>query len=239
MKILSLLLLLTSILSADVPEVFKGLFEEEVPVRGSIGVVMPPPEIEKYLAKVETAARKNPDWFKEYSSASKPGVPLPYHENLGLTKEEYDEYLALWEKREFKGREDVMLVLRKTLGDTWSITASGEAGIVSTLRYDPETDTFRSPNGIMKRLEDIDASADTILGAWTGKEWRFEETTGLGQTKENFAIGKFKDSGFGLVVYRAQEISTEGSRLLDKSLVIRFPLGKAGHLQIPSAPPQR
>lgn len=239
MKILFLLFLSSFMLSAEVPEVFKGLFEEEVPVRGSIGVVMPPPEIEKYLAKVETAARKNPEWFKEYSAASKPGVPLPYHENLGLTKEEYDEYLALWNKREFKGREDVMLVLRKTLGDTWSLTASGEAGIISTLRYDPETDTYRSPNGVLKRLDDIDAGPDTILGAWTGKEWRFEETTGLGQTKENFAIGKFKDTGFGLVVYRAQEISTDGSRLLDKSLVVRFALGEAGHLKFPTEPAGR
>jgi len=236
MKILSLLFLFTAILSAEIPEVFKGLFEEEIPVRASIGVVVPPPEIEKYIAKVESAARKNPEWFKEYSTTAKPGIPLPYHENLGLTKEEYDEYLGLWKRREFKGKEDVMLVLRKTFGDTWSITASGEAGAISTLRYDPETDTYQSPNGVLKRLEDIEAGADSILGAWTGKEWRFEETTGLGKTKENFAIGKFTDTGFGVVVYRVQEISTEGSRLLDKSLVVRFPLGKAGHLKLPSAP---
>ena len=36
---------------------------------------------------------------------------------------------------------------------------------------------------------------------------------------------------FGLVVYRAQELSTEGTRLLDKSLVVRFPLGKAGEAE--------
>lgn len=236
MKILSLLILSTAFLSAEIPKVFEGLFEEDVPVRASIGIVVPPPEIEKYIAKVETAARKDPEWFKEYSAAAKPGAPLPYHENLGLTQEEYDEYLALWAKREFKGREDVMLVLRRTFGDTWTLTASGEAGAISTLRYDPETDTFRSPNGVMKRLDDIDADADSILGAWSGKEWRFEETTGLGKTKENFAIGKFADNGFGLVVYRAQEISTEGSRLLDKNLVLRFALGKAGHLKLPNAP---
>ncbi|MFK7851333.1 MAG: hypothetical protein AB8D78_10175 [Akkermansiaceae bacterium] len=239
MKILSLLFLFTSIAFAEVPEIFKGLFEKETPVRASIGMVIPPPEIEKFIAKVETAARQNKEWFKEFSATAPPGKPLPFHENLGLTKEEYDEYLEIWAKRKFKPQEEVMLVLRETFGNTWSITASGEAGPISTLRYDPETDTFRSPNGIMKRLDDIDADADSILGKWSGKEWRFEETTGLGKTKENFALGKFGDTGFGLVIYRAQEISTEGSALLDKSLVIRFALGKAGHMKIPSAPQRR
>lgn len=232
-------LLLSAVVSAEVPEVFEGLFEKEVPVRASIGMVVPPPEIEKYIAKVETAARSNPEWFKEFTASAKAGTPLPYHENLGLTKEEYDEYLALWAKRKFESKEDVMLVLRETFGDTWSLTASGEAGAISTLRYDPKTDTFRSPNGVMKRLEDIKADKDSILGEWSGKEWRFEETTGLGKTKENFALGKFGDTGFGIVVYRAQEISTEGNRLLDKSLVLRFPLGKAGHMKLPATPQQR
>lgn len=239
MKIPSILILLSAVVCAEVPEIFEGLFEKEVPVKASIGMVIPPPEIEKYIAKVEVAARKNPEWFKEFSESSKPGTPLPYHENLGLTKEEYDDYLALWAKRKFEPKEDVMLVLRQTFGEAWSLTASGEAGAISTLRYDPKSDTFRSPNGVMKRLPDINADKDSILGAWSGKEWRFEETTTLGQTKENFAIGKFGDTGFGIVVYRAQEISGEGNRLLDKSLVLRFALGKAGHMKLPTAPPQR
>jgi hypothetical protein len=230
MKFLSIFLLLTLPLHAEVPKVFKGLLEKDVPVRASIGIVVPPPEIEKYIAKVEASARKNKEWFAEYSKASKPGAPLPFHENLGLTKEEYEDYLALWAKRDFKSTEEVMLVLRETFGKTWSLTATGEAGIISTLRYDPENDVLRSPNGELKRLEDIKAEDTSILGAWSGYEWRFEEETGLGKIRENFAIGRFDDKEFGLVVYRVQEISSEGSRLLDKSLVLRFALGKAGHL---------
>lgn len=239
MKFLSIALFLTVSLSAEVPEVFGGMFEKDVPVKASIGIIVPPPEIEKFIAKVETSARKNKEWFAEYTKTSKPGAPLPFHENLGLTQEEYDEYIALWAKREFKSTEEVMLVLRETFGKTWSITATGEAGIISTLRYDPEKDTFRSPNGELKRLEDIKADAGSILGAWSGLEWRLEEETGLGKTKENFAVGKYDDKPFGLVVYRVQEISSEGSRLLDKSLVLRFALGKAGRLKLPAAPSPR
>lgn len=232
--ILSLVLAIS--LSADVPDVFKGLFEEGIPVRGNIGFVVPPPEIEKFIGKVETAAKKDPTWFREYTEAAEPGTPLPFHEKLGLTQEEYDEYTKLWEKRDFKSSEEVVLLLRKSFGDTWTVTATGDASVISTLRYDPSEDSFRSPNGVLKRLEDISASPSSILGDWSGREWRFEEETGLGKIKENLALGTYDEKPFGLIIYRIQELSSEGSRLLDKSLCIRFALGKAGQIQNPAAP---
>ena len=179
--------LIASLAAAEVPKVFSGLFERDIPVKGQIGMVLPPPEIDKYVAKVETAARKDPKWFREFSSQAKPGVPLPYDERLGLTKEEYAEYLALWNKREFKPMEEVMLLLRQSPGGTWSITSTGAASTISTLRYVEKDDLFRSPNGDLKRIDDIKADSTSILGEWTGQEWKFEEETGLGKTKENIA----------------------------------------------------
>ena len=227
--------LVASLSAAEVPKIFAGLFEQDIPVKGQLGVVMPPREIDKYVAKVETAARKDPKWFREFSGQAKPGAPLPYDERLGLTKAEHDEYLELWSKREFKPMEDVMLLLRQTAGETWSITSTGGASTLSTLRYTAKSDAFRSPNGELKRLDDIKADSTSILGEWSGSEWKFEEETGLGKTKENFALGRFGDKKYGIIVYRVQELSTEGTRLLDKSLVVRFALGKAGQAKAPAA----
>lgn len=216
--------LIASLSAAEVPAVFAGLLQPDVPVKGQIVVVMPPPEIDKYVAKVEAAARKDPQWFREFSGNAKNGVPLPYDERLGLTKAEYDEYISLWNKREFKPIEEVMLLLRSS-GESWSIASTGSASIISTLRFSEKADLIRSPNGELKRLEDIKADSNSILGEWTGPEWRFEEETSLGKMKENIAIGRLTGKNTGLIVYRAQELSPEGKRLLDKSLVIRFPLG--------------
>ncbi|MEI8081118.1 MAG: hypothetical protein WCI74_04660 [Actinomycetes bacterium] len=217
--------------AADVPKIFAGLFEPDIPVKGQIGKVMPPPEIDKYNAKVETAARKDSKWFREFFSQSKPGEALPYDERLGLTKEEYAEYLVLWNKRDFRPVEDVMLLLRQSSGDTWAITATGGASPISTLRYVSKDDVFRSPNGDLKRIKDIKAEASGVLTSWSGQEWKFAEDTGLGKIQENVAIGRFTDNKYGIIVYHAQELSTEGTRLLDKSLVVRFALGKAGQLK--------
>lgn len=224
--LLALALFCSTHAAEEAPKFFAGLFKKDAPVKGQIGMVIPPSEIDKYVAKVEAAARKDKQWFLEFSAAAKPGLPLPYHEKLGLTKEEYGEYLKLWNQREFKPIEEVMLLLRQSSGNTWTVTATGKASTLSTLRYDPKKDAFLSPNGELKRIEDIKADPSSILGEWSGQEWRFEEQTSLGKTKENVAFGKQADGKYGLVIYRVQEMTEAGTRLLDKSLVVRFPLGK-------------
>lgn len=232
MKLLSLAVtaaLVAQVSAAEVPKIFAGLFEKDVPVRGEIGVIVPPQAIDKYVAKVEDAARKDPTWFREHSKKAKRGTPVPYDEKLGLTKQEYDDYLKLWSQREFKRIGEPITMLLRDAGDgNWNLTSTGAASTISTLRYSPKDDLFRSPNGDLKRISDINEDNSSILGvAWNAHEWRFEEESNLGKTQENIAIGQYTDKRYGLVVYRVQEISSEGTRLLDKSLVIRFVPGKA------------
>jgi hypothetical protein len=225
---LSLSALVAATYAAEPPKVFAGLLEKDVPVRAQIGMVVPPAGIEKYVSIVEVAARKDPKWFREHTQTAKPGAPVPFDEKLGLTKAEYDEYLKLWAQREFKPiGEDIVLLLRQRSEDKWVITATGNASALSILSYSAKEDAFTSANGKLTRKEDIKTEADSILGAWTAAEWKFEEESSLGMTKEHIAVGKMNDGKYGLVVYRFGEVSSEGTKLADKSMVIRFPLGKA------------
>ena len=217
--------------AAEAPKILTEYLPADTPIKGEIVVIVPPPELDKYIAKVEETARKSPEnaeWFRQHAKTGKPGVPLPFDERLGLTKEEYDDYLKFWSKREFKPVEAVAIQLKSDKEGRWNINMTGGAQSVSTLRYDAKADVFRSPNGELKRIEDVNADANNTLGAWTGHEWKYEEETGLGTTKENFAIGKTGDKKYGLVVYRLQEVSAQGTRLLDRGMVVRFPLGAAG-----------
>lgn len=216
--------------AADVPEVLSYLPEGKF-VKGATTMVVPPKELDPYVAIVEKAARKDPEWFKEHSKNSPPGIPLPYDPKLGLTEEQYKEYLEIWAKREFKAVEPVVLQLKEAGEGFWAINTVGGAHPITTLKYDAKKDVFLSPNGTLERLEDVNADKHSILGAWTGHEWKFSEENDFGNTKENFAIGKTGDGKFGLLVYRMQEVSSEGTRLYDKSLVIRFPMGEAGILK--------
>lgn len=223
--------------TAEVPKVFAGLLEEGVPTRGEVGIPVPPQEYHRYAAKIAEAARADPKWFLEFSGKAKPGVPLPYDPKLGLTQAEHAEYLKLWSQREFKRQEEVLLLLRKNSRGAWTITATGSAGAVSTLQYKPDTDTFTSPNGELKRIADVKADPDTILGAWTGKEWKFQDESTLGKSKENVALGKLEKTGHGLIVYRFQEVTSEGTPVVDRSVVIRFMPGKGGQAKAPATKP--
>lgn len=204
-----------------VPEVLASYLGKDQTVSGEVGVVVPPEEIDKYIAKVQTAAKADPAWHAEYSKDAKPGIPLPWHEKLGLTKEDYAEYLKLWDQRQFKAMQKVVIRLEEPKPGEWMIRVSGIGMSISLLRYNPETGNFKSPNGELKRIEDIDAEERSILGAWVGQEWRYVNETEFITTKENLALGQYKDGKYCLLIYRLQE-STDGRRLADKSLLIRF-----------------
>ncbi|WP_193213988.1 hypothetical protein [Luteolibacter marinus] len=225
-----------SAFAADAPKLLADYIKPDAVIKGAVVVVVPPQELDKYVAKVEESARKDPEWFREHAKKGKPGVPLPFDERLGLTREEYDKYLEKWGEREFKAIEAVPIRLSGSKDGSWTIAVGGSAQAISTLRFDPKSGDFRSPNGELKRIEDVDADANSTLGAWTGQEWKFEEKTSLGTTKENFAIGKTGDKKYGLLVYRLQEISEQGTRLIDRGMVVRFPLGEAGIVKPQAAP---
>ena len=208
---------------ATAPKTFTNILEPNKLYDGERVVVTPPEEIQNYIKLVKEGAKNDPKWYEEYSKTAKPGVPLPFHKNLNLTTAQYQEYLDLWGKREFKVLEKVGVLLELRRGK-WSFRLSGTGAMISLLRYDEKEDVFRSTNGVMKRIDDIDAGAETILGEWKGVEWRFEEETPLVKTKENLALGKAADGKFGFLVYRLQDVTANNTVLEDISRVIRFPL---------------
>lgn len=218
---------LTSVAGAQekLPKVLEPFFEPNRAYEAERVTVVTPPEIEKYFKLVEEGAVKNPEWYADYAKKAKPGAPLPYHENLNLTPQQYKEYLELWAKREVKMVKKVGMRVEVRNG-SWRILVEGQAGtVISLLQYDEKNDQFVSTNGNMVRIDDIDAGADTLLGEWKGVEWRYQEETGLGKMKENLGVGKSADGKNGFLVYRLQDISSTGRLLLDQSVIIRFPLG--------------
>lgn len=226
-SLLTLVMLSVSIAEADsvTPAVLKSYLKKGVVVAGEVGAIVPPDGINKYITKVREAAKADPEWHQEYAKKAQPGVPLPWHEKIGLAKDEYEEYLKLWGDRKFQVIHQVTLKLEEDKTDEWVIRVSGVGMPITLLRFNNVSGNFRSPNGELQRIEDVNAGAETILGAWKGQEWKYERVSDFISTKENFALGKFADGKNCLLVYRFQE-SASGRRLADSSLVIRFGLPK-------------
>jgi len=207
------------------PKLLTAYLPADKVVKGNIIAVLPPEEIKEYVDKVKVAAENDPEWYAKYAGESKPGIPLPFHVNLGLTEKEYKEYIALWEKREHKIIQPIELRL-EALGDRWMIRFAAKNVDLTLLRYDAKEDVFDGIGGKMERIDDVDADPRTILRAWTGQEWKYEKKSLLGRTKENFAIGKEKDGKHGLIIYRLQNTNRQGEFLAYENLLIRFPIGE-------------
>lgn len=209
-------------LAADVPEALATSFDKEKPVKAQIIAIIPPKEFESFVQKLSEAAQKDPEWFAEHAKKS-PGSPLPlFDEKLGMTKEEYTSYEKLWASREAKKLADTSLLLQEVGNGEWKINGSADASALSLLRYNPEKNVFISPNGELESIADIAAPEGSLLGAWKGREWRYQSENSLTKTKENFALGTTNDGKYSLLVYRLQEVSAAGTPLFDKSIVIRF-----------------
>jgi len=208
------------------PELLTAYLPADKVVKGNIIAVLPPEEIKEYVDLVNAAAEENPEWYADFAGNAKPGVPLPFHENLGLTKEQYQKYRELWRKRIHKIIQPIELRL-EALGGSWMIRFAAKDVDLTLLRYNTKDDVFDGIGGKMERIKDIEADPETILGAWTGQEWKFQKENLLGRTKENFAIGKEKDGKHGLMVYRLQNINRKGEFLAYETLLIRFPIEAA------------
>lgn len=76
--------------------------------------IKPNPRREELEMKFEIAIKNNYDWFLEYSKSIPEGEPMPYHKNIGLTKEEYAELLNYYNNTEIlsSGTEDIIIQLK-------------------------------------------------------------------------------------------------------------------------------
>jgi len=190
-------------------------------VQGELISVIPPKEINKFTIKVNEAAAKDPAWFEEFFKGIEDGTPLPFHEKLGLTKEDHDEYLKLWSERKIVPITETKapLTLRKN-GNKYKIEAPGLP--IGLLTYDSEKDQFNSTLGALKSTEAINAPAVSVLGAWSGNAWTYEAIDDFTNTKETLSLGRSKDGKYGFLLYRLRRLSLTGELLMDQSLVVRF-----------------
>lgn len=210
-------------LAGEPPAVLGQHFSAEAPVKAQIFTVIPPDEFDSFVQKLSEVAQKDGAWYAEHSKKTPAGSPIPlYDEKLGMSQDEYDAFVKLWDSREAKKLADVLLVLEEEKAGSWKINASGEARALTLLRYNGETNTFSSPNGELVAIADVNAPESSLLGAWKGKEWRYLSENSLTQMKENIALGKTADGKYSILIYRIQEVTAKGRPLFDKSLLIRF-----------------
>ncbi len=216
---------ISAIQAASPPKQLGAYLEENKTVRGEVVKLDVPVEFVKFELELKKAKIKDPKWFAEHMKKSGKNATIPtFHKKLGISKADYDKYLKIWNKRTYKkvDKGDVLLRLTEESKGNWVINVSGKGMPISLITYNAKDDSFKSSNGVLKRIEDINSPADSIYRAWKGHEWRYFNSSAIVKTKENIAIGRTADTRYGILIYSLQEISGEGTPLADDLMIIRF-----------------
>lgn len=133
-------------------------------------VVYPPRAVELFR-KMQASLARNPDWVSAAVKANKPGEPLPYDEKLGLTPEEYKDYLALNKQATLKEIlvRDIRVI--RNADNTISLDAGEDLKPLRELRFDPARNVISTPYGDLERPRAVDHSgkdAGSVFGPYTG-----------------------------------------------------------------------
>lgn len=197
-----------------------------------------PARLVELTRAIRVAAWKDSAWWNEYRTSASEGEPLPYDEKLGISKEDYEEYLSLASKRSLVKTGEVTLSVASDDDKTFEISCDDTLATIDGVRLDLTSDKVDTPFGSAAERLDIEASPkQSLTGPWSGVEWKFIEikdnkATG---TMVQFALGRLEETGRGILYYKGSRAAgmphgsnPHGGDSSEKvTLILTYPLADA------------
>ena len=184
-----------------------------------------PPRAAELIARLQQAARKNPEWFREQVKLVKPGEPLPYDPRLGMSQAEYEDFLAMSRQMKMQKRGEVEISITSKGDGVYALDGGQRLPDLTGVEIDAVRREARTPYGVARGQAAFNASDDSALGAWNGVEWKltqFDPKTNTGASVK-VAIGKLHPSGRAVIYYNVTKADSSGkARIL---LVLNYDPG--------------
>jgi|GEM_PF-1331690 len=170
----------TGNLSEDIFSLFKNGFSTYDVMNG----IKPNARLTKLSKKLNEAIKKNYSWYVDHIANTPEGEAMSYHKNLGLTKEEYEEFLTLAGNitAASTGRVSLIITLRKEAG-SMSITFPKEKmlgnresfsiGIRDSLVY------YGAIKLAYTGISRVDNENNGLQSKWKGHSFVYEMPAGL------------------------------------------------------------
>lgn len=187
-------------------------------------------ELEKLAEKLQEGLKKNPEWALEYMKSAPKGHPLPYHENLGLTKQEYTKMMKLSQTEgslSLKKSETLDITFEALKDGRIKIVTNKDSALNNVILSEKEAETSF---GNLTDVSDINnQNPNAITGPWKGIKWSkntFDEQTMSGETIQ-FCIGKLTESkNKGIIYYDGKILKGSGTLPMQFTHILFFPLAK-------------
>lgn len=180
--------------------------------------------------KFQEAIRENYDWFLEYSSNIEPGKPMPYHENLGLTKEEYSELQGLMDEIELVSSRVIQYNISYSDDKINLIPNDTTDNKAVLIDLSKNTVEFDNQLLIFKDTVRITDPKNGFRSEWIGYQWIYENPKDMDMSalkdiqsleveQYKFTVGFLKRTGRAYVQIKGREMAN-GFKTVD----YEFPL---------------
>jgi hypothetical protein len=167
-----------------------------------------PARLDELTEAIRAATRENPAWWNDYRTNAPEGEPLPYHENLGVTEEEYEEFLSLLGTKTLVKRGEVSLSVTSKDNSIYALNCTDTLATIQGVVIDLDKDRVETPFGTAEEKIYIEASPQQKLtGPWSGVEWKLveiEDEKATGRVVQ-LALGKLEESGRGILYYKGSD----------------------------------
>lgn len=162
-----------------------------------------PKDVQDILSRVQKAMAEKKEWSEEYfSKYYKAGEGLPYHENFGVTKEEYQKIKDLDKTPLTVVVKSSSTISPKRTNNILTFSAEEEnAKLFELLEIDLNNNLMIFNYDTISYHKEINAPATTPFGEWNGYSWK-KEISNLGENDElkiDSLIGKITEINVGRV----------------------------------------
>lgn len=175
--------------------------------------------------RLEAGAAQHPEWWSEHVQNAPEGEPIPYDPRMGITEDEYLEFLDL------ASTATLVKVGEATLDFQWlsprrvRLKAEGELAALDGVEIDVVLQRAVTPMGALSERVEIDNPAETApTGPWRGVQWSGEIVSpdlSFGASIL-LALGKLSRDGRGILYYDAHWI--DGDFVDRVSLILLYDL---------------
>lgn len=178
-----------------------------------------PEEAERIARKLKEFAQKHPVWFATQIALRKTGQSIPYDERMEITEEEYKTFKE--SSKQIKARKTRTATLKIYKFDSSYVLDGGrELPELTSVDIDTNLDVVRVPDGTLKRRTKNNTTADSPLGAWTGRTWSSldGDLDTLEVSDVKLTLGTRAESGHTLILYEVKGLSPKGKFRISRML---------------------
>lgn len=156
--------------------------------------------------KVNRGILSNKPWWRDQMAHLRPGELPAYDKRLGVTRDEYREYLTLArDSIEMQPSKTVYVALEPTRAG-WKFGAMTATDALHGVEIDTLKNQIHTPYGDFSATDPVVAGPNQrTTGPWGGPCWKGQTGTPTQGSSGKFAIGRLVKSGRTVIYYDARK----------------------------------